>query len=76
MRTKQLEIDLPEPPDAGAFHSSLSGDSEYEDAMEKWRRSVNAKIVESVPRGHVLSGTEICKVQTVRHFAKLTVTQD
>ena len=73
MNKKKIEVELPEPPSAGGFAGCPSGDNEYDEALEKWRKEVNAVILNAIPRGYKLQASEVKEVKTVRHYAEIVV---
>jgi hypothetical protein len=66
-------IELPAPPPSGGFSGSPSGDTEYDEAMAKWHRQVNAIILDAIPLGFKLKSSEIKEEKIVRHFAEIVV---
>lgn len=73
MSNKKIEIELPEPPPAGGYASCPSGDTEYEEALDKWHEKVNALILKAVPRGYNLKSSEIKQTKVVRNYAVVEV---
>ncbi len=73
MKSGKKTIELPPPPPAGGFSGSPSGDNEYDDAMAKWQKQVNAIILDAIPIGHRLKSSEIKEEKIVRHFAEIVV---
>lgn len=69
---KKIEIDLPECPSSGAFCGGPSGDNEYDEAMNKWRKQCNLKIIEAIPDGCSLKSSKIKEVKIVKHVAEIT----
>ena len=73
MNKKKITIELPEPPSAGSYSGGPSGDTEYNEAIDKWYKKVNAMIVDAIPHGYKLSSSDISEVKTVRHLAEIVV---
>lgn len=73
MNKKKISVELPEPPPAGGFACCPSGDTEYDEAMEKWHKKVNAVILEAIPRGYKLQSSEVKEEKIVRHYANIVV---
>lgn len=70
---KQIEVELSPPPPAGGFACCPSGDTEYEEALAKWRKECTAKIVAAVPTGYNLKSYEIKEEKIVKNYANLIV---
>lgn len=73
MNKKKIEVELPEPPPAGGFSGCPSGDNEYDEAMDRWRKEVNGVILNAIPCGYVLQSSSVKEVKTVRHYAEIVV---
>ena len=73
MTKKKIQVELPEPPSAGGFAGCPSGDCEYDEAIKKWQKECNAKILEAIPYGYSLKSSEVKEERIVRHYADLIV---
>ncbi len=70
---KKIEVELPEPPSSGGYACCPSGDTEYEEAFDKWREKCNAVILKAVPKGYNLKSSEVKESRVVRHYAVIEV---
>jgi len=73
MSRKIITIDLPAKPSSGAFSSGPSGDTEYDEALNAWRKEVNARILESIPPGYSLQSSQVKHEKIVRDYAEIVV---
>lgn len=69
----QIEIDLPPAPNPGGYHSSPSGDTDYEEACKKWHDQVAQIVKNNVPPGHILDSFQTHRKQIVRHYATVNL---